>query len=161
MKFSAKKSVLGTMGGGLILLIIFSVLIILLIIYVLGTMGGRMGGGLILWIIFSVLILIIPLIILIFKIISIKSYTLTIDGTKITEHGGIFNKYDRQTLLTNVVGVDVSQTFFGRIFGYGNVHVDLVGKRDLWLNGIKQPDKLKEFLQQYVNTENLSTLLTN
>lgn len=130
MKFSAKKSVLGTMGGGLIL-----------------------------WIIFSVLI--IPLIILIFKIISIKSYTLTIDGTKITEHGGIFNKYDHQTLLTNVVGVDVSQTFSGRIFGYGNVHVDLVGKRDLWLNGIKQPDKLKEFLQQYVNTENLSTLLTN
>lgn len=90
MKFSAKKSVLGTMGGGLIL-----------------------------WIIFSVLI--IPLIILIFKIISIKSYTLTIDGTKITEHGGIFNKYDHQTLLTNVVGVDVSQTFSGRIFGYGNV----------------------------------------
>lgn len=130
MKFSAKKSVLGTMGGGLIL-----------------------------WIIFSVLI--IPLIILIFKIISIKSYTLTIDGTKITERGGIFNKYDHQTLLTNVVGVDVSQTFSGRIFGYGNVHVDLVGKRDLWLNGIKQPDKLKEFLQQYVNTENLSTLLTN
>ena len=157
MKFSAKKSVLGTMGGGLILWIIFSVLIILLIIYVLGTMGG----GLILWIIFSVLILIIPLIILIFKIISIKSYTLTIDGTKITERGGIFNKYDHQTLLTNVVGVDVSQTFSGRIFGYGNVHVDLVGKRDLWLNGIKQPDKLKEFLQQYVNTENLSTLLTN
>ena len=118
-----------------------------------------MGGGLILWIIFSVLI--IPLIILIFKIISIKSYTLTIDGTKITERGGIFNKYDHQTLLTNVVGVDVSQTFSGRIFGYGNVHVDLVGKRDLWLYGIKQPDKLKEFLQQYVNTENLSTLLTN
>ena len=160
MKFSAKKSVLGAMGGGLILLTIFSVLIILLlIIYVL--VLGTMGGGLILWIIFSVPILIIPLIILIFKIISIKSYTLTIDGTKVTEHGGIFNKYDRQTLLTNVVGVDVSQTFFGRIFGYGNVHVDLVGKRDLWLNGIKQPDKLKEFLQQYVNTENLSTLLTN
>ena len=41
----------------------------------------------------------------------------------------------------------VNQTLFGKIFNYGNVTVDCVGKWDVDTTYIKNPNDLDEYLQ--------------
>lgn len=94
--------------------------------------------------------LIVPLIIMIIKIINIKDESISFYNNKVVHRSGIFSKKERTTVLTRVLSVSVKQTFWGRIFNYGNIHVDVVGKWDINMRGIKKPMEAKAFLEQFV-----------
>ena len=94
--------------------------------------------------------LIVPLLIMIWKIINIKDETISFYNNKVVIKSGILRKNERTTILTPVLSVTVKQTFWGRIFNYGNIHVDMVGKWDINMRGVKNPMEAKAFLESFV-----------
>ena len=93
-------------------------------------------------------ILIIPLLIMLWKIINIKDETISFYDNKIVQKSGILNKYEKTTIMTRVLSVTIKQTLWGRIFNYGDIVVDVVGKWDVDTKGIKSPRKAKEYLEK-------------
>ena len=93
--------------------------------------------------------LIVPLIIMIFKIINIKDETISIYDNKVVQRSGIFSKHEHTNILTAILSVSVHQTFWGRIFNYGTIKIDVVGCWDIDMRGVKNPIKAKEYLERY------------
>ena len=94
--------------------------------------------------------LVVPLIIMIIKIINVKDDKIFFYNNKVVQTSGIFSRYERTNILTQVLSVTVKQTFRGRIFNYGNVYVDVVGKWDINMSGVKDPLKAKAYLERFV-----------
>lgn len=94
--------------------------------------------------------LIIPLIIMIIKIINVKDDTISFYHNKVVHRSGILSKNEKTTILTRVLSVTVKQSFWGRIFNYGTIYVDVVGKWDINMTGIKNPMEAKAFLETFV-----------
>ena len=96
--------------------------------------------------------LIVPLIIMIVKIINVKDDTISFYNNKVVQRCGIFSKYEKTNILTRVLSVTVKQTFWGRIFNYGTLHVDVVGRWDINMRGVKDPMGAKAYLERFVAT---------
>ena len=94
--------------------------------------------------------LVVPLIIMIIKIINVKDDKIFFYNNKVVQTSGIFSRYERTNILTQVLSVTVKQTFWGRIFNYGTVYVDVVGKWDINMSGVKDPLKAKAYLERFV-----------
>ena len=92
--------------------------------------------------------LVIPLIIMIVKIINVKDDTISFYGNKVVHRSGILSKHEETTVLTRVLSVTVQQTLWGRIWNYGTIKVDVVGKWDFDMRGIKNPNKAKVYLEK-------------
>ena len=92
--------------------------------------------------------LIVPLIIMIYRIINILDDRIYIYNNKVVQRHGIFSKYEKTNILTHVLSVTVKQTFWGRIFNYGTLYVDVMGQWDIDMRGIKNPMKAKEYLER-------------
>ena len=106
--------------------------------------------------------LIIPLIIMLWKIINIKDETISFYNNKVVQRSGILNKYEKTTILTRVLSVTIKQTLWGRIFNYGNIEIDVVGKWDIDMKGIKNPKKAKAYLERFVvNGMNIRPIIMN
>lgn len=93
--------------------------------------------------------LIVPLIVLIYDIIARKKEVIEFYDDKIVCKKGVFNKSETIAAFMGIYVVNVHQSIFGRIFNYGNVKVDAVGRWDINSNGIKNPKGLKAYLEQY------------
>lgn len=91
--------------------------------------------------------LIIPTILIIVDIIRAKVEKVEFYDKVIRSHTGILSKNQTDTTFKGVVSVKVEQSFFGRIFHFGNVIIDLVGKDNLYLEKVKNPFELKKFLE--------------
>lgn len=106
--------------------------------------------------------LVVPLIIMIIKIINVKDDKIFFYNNKVVQTSGIFSRYERTNILTQVLSVTVKQTFWGRIFNYGNVYVDVVGKWDINMSGVKDPLKAKAYLERFVpNGKGVKPLIMN
>ena len=106
--------------------------------------------------------LIVPLFIMIWKIINIKDETISFYNNKVVIRSGILNKHERTTILTPVLSVTVKQTFWGRIFNYGNVYVDVVGKWDINMRGVKNPMEAKAYLERFTpNRRGMRSIVTD
>ena len=94
--------------------------------------------------------LIVPLIIMIVKIINIKDDKIYFYKNKVVHKHGILNKKETTTILTRVLSVSVDRPFWGRIFNYGTIKVDVIGKWDIDMTGVKRPKKAKKYLESLV-----------
>ena len=92
--------------------------------------------------------LIIPLFIMLWKIINVMDESISFYSNKVVHRSGILAKHEKTTILTRVLSVSVHQSFWGRIFNYGTIKVDVVGKWDLNLRGVKNPMGAKEYLEK-------------
>lgn len=107
-------------------------------------------------------IFIIPLLIMIWKIINIKDESISFYNNKVVHRSGILSKNEKTTILTRVLSVTVKQTLWGRIFNYGTIYVDMMGKWDIKMRGIKNPKGAKEYLEKFVaNGTGMRQILTN
>ena len=104
--------------------------------------------------------LIVPLIIQIVRILAAKSYSVEFYDAKVVTKSGVLNKQEKQTVFAGVNSVSISQSFFGRMFGYGNVSVDCRGKWDIDTYGIRDPRGLKTFLESRITTDHMTTVIT-
>ncbi len=92
---------------------------------------------------------VIPLLVLVFKVINIKDETISFYNNKVVQREGIFSKREHTNILTTVLSVTVYQSFWGRIFNYGTISIDVMGQWDIDMRGVKNPMKAKAFLEQY------------
>lgn len=92
--------------------------------------------------------LIVPIIVQVFRTITVKKYRLEFYDDKIVIKSGWLNTKTRQMAFMGVTSVSVEQSLWGKLFGYGNVAVDCVGKWDVnSTTYIKNPDRLEKYLQ--------------
>lgn len=92
--------------------------------------------------------LILPIIVQIFRTITVKKYRVEFYHDKIVVKSGWLNTKTRQMVFMGVTAVSINQTLWGKLFGYGDVVVDCVGKWDVdTTTYIKDPDKLEAYLQ--------------
>ena len=64
-------------------------------------------------------------------------------------------------MFIGVNAVSISQSFLGRIFGYGNVSVDCRGMWDVDTYGIKNPREFKSYLESKITAEGITTVVTD
>ena len=126
-KYEARKSIMGSDGGKIILCAIL-------------------------------FFLIVPIFFMVYYIVRARSYRLTFSGNNVTVTGGVFEKYDRKSVLTAVTNVSVYQSFWGRIFNYGDVRIDIVGRWDVDTHAIKNPQGLKNYVESLMQAQDVSKL---
>ena len=82
---------------------------------------------------------IIPLIVMIFHIISLKCESIEFYNDKVIVKRGVLNKKERKTAFVGINSVSLERTLWGRIFNYGNITIDNVGKWDINTQAVKNP----------------------
>ncbi len=100
------------------------------------------------------------------KIIAAKFNKIIFYDSKVVERKGIINTKEKSSLMTGIVGVSVEQNFFGKIFNYGNVIIDKVGKGwDISTSCISRPNELKRYIEKLIEkvqiSNNINTFLAN
>lgn len=90
--------------------------------------------------------------VLIMIIASGRSYRIMVYTNKIVVKWGLISKQERQSVMTPILGVSVSQSVNGRMYNYGAVHIDKVGKGwDVNMECVTKPHKFKEFLETLID----------
>lgn len=102
--------------------------------------------------------LIIPLILIIYDIVMFKTEVIEFYDGKIISRNGVFSKSEKTTVFLGVYSVNISQSFMGRIFNYGNISVDAVGKWDINCYGVKDPEGLKVYLEKFIKQSSDNTV---
>ena len=92
-------------------------------------------------------ILIVPLIIVFIRMIIIKFESYEFYDNKVVYKKGVFSRQETVSTFLGVLSVNVDQSFIARIFNFGNVSVDTVGRWDMDMEGIAKPHKLKRYLE--------------
>lgn len=95
-------------------------------------------------------ILIIPFFVLLFRITAIRKYRIEFYDDKIITYSGLINTTKKQSVFMGVTATSVNQTLLGKIFNYGHVKVDCVGKWDVDTTYIKNPNELETYLQSKI-----------
>ena len=103
--------------------------------------------------------LIIPIILIIIDILKTNVEKVEFFDKKVTERIGLISKNEKETTFKGVVSVNVQQSFWGRIFNFGEVYVDLVGKNNLHLEKIAKPYELKKFLETKIVDDSQTTII--
>jgi len=99
-------------------------------------------------------LLIIPIFVLIFKIWSVKKERILIYEDKIVVEKGLLSVSRKEFAFAGVFSVNTYQSLWGRLFNYGNVRIDFVGKNDINTDYIKDPEKLVSFLSTKIVRKN-------
>ena len=106
--------------------------------------------------------LIIPLVIMVIDILAKKCEKIEFYDDYVVVKSGIIAKKEKRAALIGIVGISVSQTIKGRIFGYGDVHIDIVGKWDVHTEQIANPNGLKNYLEPLISkTPNVQGVVMN
>ena len=104
--------------------------------------------------------LIIPVFLIIYDLIKYSKEVVEIYDTCIKEKSGVLSKNEKQTTFAGVVSVNVNQSLFGRIFNYGTITIDIVGKGNICIESAKKPFELKNFLEsKFIDSKNASTTI--
>lgn len=104
--------------------------------------------------------LIIPVIVMICQLIILKSTKIYFFDNKIITKSGILSKNETECAFMGINAVSVRQSFLGRIFNYGDVYVDVVGKWNVNTRGVKNPRALKDYLSKYtINKYSVNTIM--
>lgn len=101
--------------------------------------------------------LIIPLIIQIVKIVAAKKEVIEFYDDRVIRKSGILNKKETQSVFMGVYAVSIYRSLAGRMFGYGDLILDVPGKWDIATTGIKDPEGLKAYLETKVVKPNTTT----
>lgn len=93
---------------------------------------------------------------------SAHSHQILFYDDKYVLKSGIMNKHESEAAFKGVLAVSVDQSVKGRMFGYGNVKIDVVGKNNLVLGGVKDPQGLKKYLDsKKIKGTDLNYTVTN
>lgn len=96
--------------------------------------------------------LIIPLVVMIWRIVVAKHHIVEFYDEHVVVKTGVLSKHERKTIFPSILSVSVYQSFWGRVCGYGSLSVDVVGKWDISLNGICDPNTVREYLESRVSS---------
>ena len=93
---------------------------------------------------------IIPIFIILIHIWILKSEKTYFYEDRIISKSGILSKHVKETSFVGVSAICVDQTLGGRIFNFGDLHIDVVGRWKVTIKGVKKPIEAREFLVDYL-----------
>lgn len=97
--------------------------------------------------------------VIVFTVIEASRCEIRIYEKSIVTRKGILNVKETRAVMTPIIGVSVEQSFNGRIYNYGNVRIDKIGKGwDIDSTYIKKPEQFKNFLQTLMDKEDTSNI---
>ena len=99
-------------------------------------------------VVFGVLAL-IPLTAFIVHVIKLRTQYVEFYDSCVIKKRGVFNKTEEKCMFPKVLSCHVYRSFWGRVFNYGNIQVDVIGKWDVDLVGIKKPLFVRKYLENH------------
>ena len=90
--------------------------------------------------------LIVPLVMMIVDIVKLKHESIEFYDEYIIQKSGVIAKSERQSAFRGIISVSIDQSVHGRMFNYGDIFVDVIGKWDINTTGIADPRSLKTYL---------------
>ena len=93
--------------------------------------------------------LIVPLIMIIVDIVKLRSQYVEFYNTYVIKYSGVFSKNDDKCMFPKVLSCNVYRSFWGRVFNYGDIKIDAIGKWDVDLVGVKNPLYIRKYLEKH------------
>ena len=97
---------------------------------------------------FAALTIVMLLIIIGYIIKTRSTYVKFYDG-HVVKHKGVLSKHVEKCMLPKIISCNVHCSFLGRIFRFGDVKIDTIGKWDIDLIGYKYPNRIRKRLEPY------------
>jgi uncharacterized membrane protein YdbT with pleckstrin-like domain len=92
---------------------------------------------------------VIPLIYLLYKILDRRNDLWAVTNLRVVDEAGVFSLSAKESPLDKINNVSYTQSFWGRIFGYGNVEIQTaaeLGETDTFT--VQKPRQLKDSITQ-------------
>lgn len=93
--------------------------------------------------------LIVPLVMIIVDVIKLRSQYVEFYDSFVIKKRGVFNKTEERCMFPKVLSCNVYRSFWGRVFNYGDIQIDAIGKWDVDLTGIKRPLFVRKYLENH------------
>ena len=95
------------------------------------------------------LVALVPLILIIVDVVILRSQYVEFYDSFVVKKRGVFNKTEEKCMFPKILSCHVHRTFYGRIFNYGNIEIDAIGKWDVDLTFIKRPLYIRKYLENH------------
>ena len=86
---------------------------------------------------------------IIVDVIKLRSQYVEFYDSFVIKKRGVFNKTEERCMFPKVMSCHVYRSFWGRVFNYGDIKVDAIGKWDVDLIGIKRPLFVRKYLENH------------
>jgi len=96
------------------------------------------------WGIIGCWIIFIPTIKAIALSIRYATTELVITNKKVIEKYGLVSVHCDEISLDKIENITVNTSFWGRIFGYGNVCIQGTNRNNIYFNGVKNPEEVRK-----------------
>ena len=107
----------------------------------------------------SFVIACIFLLLIVITVIEASRSEIRVYEKSITTRRGIINVKETHSVMTPIIGVSVEQSLNGKLFNYGNVIIDKIGKGwDIDCTYIKKPAEFKQFLQSLMDGNDMNNV---
>ena len=93
--------------------------------------------------------LIVPLIMIIVDVVKLRSQYVEFYDSFVIKKRGVFNKTEERCMFPKILSCNVYRSFWGRVFRYGDIKIDAIGKWDVDLTGIKRPVLVRKYLENH------------
>ena len=91
------------------------------------------------------------LVILLFWWLNVKGMTFIVSNERITLRKGILSKHTNEVFLNDIRNVQISQSFFQRIFGVATIGISSAGQAgvEIAVDGLRNPNKVKDIIDRH------------
>ena len=97
------------------------------------------------------LLLVITFPLAIYEYLRVRHTELGVTNKRVISKTGIISRQSEEMKLTSIETVEIDQGVFGRILGYGNIHVSGRGISDVVLRSVKDPMAVKRAIESISN----------
>ena len=91
----------------------------------------------------------VPVVFVVVDVIILRSRYVEFYDSFVVKKSGVFNKTDEKCMFPKILSCNVHRSFWGRIFNYGNIQIDAIGKWDVDLTYIKRPLYVRKYLENH------------
>lgn len=103
------------------------------------------------WIVLAIPTLGITLILAIYEYLKLRSLEQGVTNKRVVQKTGIISRKTEEMKLTSIETVEIEQSVFGRMFGYGVVKVTGRGISDVVFKGVDDPLRVKREIESVSN----------
>ena len=91
----------------------------------------------------------IPTSIIVCKIVVLRSQRVEFYDSFVIKRRGVFNKIEEKCMFPKILSCNIYRSFKGRVFNYGDIKIDAIGKWDVDLTNIKRPLFVRKYLENH------------
>lgn len=119
--------------------------------------GKPVWFGYILWLILAIITIysiLLPILIISYVFLSMTSTRYALTNKRIIARYGIISEDFKSSSFKHITSVRVTQSFIGRIFGFGDIIIDTSGSgsgREFIWRYVQKPVDVKNNIEQYID----------